>query len=130
MESIRSLVPAGQRATWYAVAGAIVTALVSWGVLDQAAAPAVTGVGLAAVTLVFALLHSTSPWRQALYALLAAATVLLVYLGYGTDAQWESILAVVAPVLGIGTAAATTNSREYEVRVVPDMDAVRGELGL
>lgn len=130
MESIRSLVPAGARATWYAVAGAIVTALVSWGVLDQAAAPAVTGVGLAAVTLVFALLHSTSPWRQALYALLAAATVLLVYLGYGTDAQWESILAVVAPVLGIGTAAATTNSREYEVRVVPDMDAVRGELGL
>ena len=112
LDSIRTTIPAGQRATWYAVAAALVTALVSWGVLDQAAAPAVAGVATAVVTLLFAVLHSTSPWRIALYSLAAALTVLATYLGYGTDAQWETILATVAPVLGIGTAAATTGG-EY-----------------
>lgn len=116
METIRNLVPAQQRATWYAVAGALVTALVTalvaWGVLDDAAAPAVAGVATAVVTLLFALIHSTSPWRQALYGLMAALTVLATYLGVGDTMQWETILAVAAPVLGLGTAAATTN-REY-----------------
>ena len=108
LDQIRNTVPADQRAVWYAVAAATVTALVSWGVLDDAAAPAVAGVATAVVTLLFAVIHSTSPWRQALYSLAAALTVLMVYLGYGTGVQWESILAIVAPVLGIGTAAATT----------------------
>ena len=108
LNQIRHTVPAGQRATWYAVAGALVTALVSWGVLDDTAAPAVVGVATAVVTLLFAVVHSDSPWRMALYSLMAAVTVLMTYLGYGAEAQWESVLAVVAPVLGIGTAAATT----------------------
>ena len=108
LDHIRTTVPATSRATFYAVAAALVTALVSWGVLDDAAAPAVVGVATAVVTLLFAVLHSTSPWRQSLYGLMAALTVLLAYLGYGAEAQWESVLAVVAPVLGIGTAAATT----------------------
>lgn len=102
-------VPAGARATWYAVSSAIVVALVAWGVLDEAAAPAVSGVVVAVVTLVFALLYSTSPWRQALYGVAAALGVLGVYLGWGTEAQFDSLLAVIAPLLGIGTAAATTN---------------------
>ena len=113
LDQIRTSIPAQSRATVYAVAAAIVTALVSWGVLDDAAAPAVAGVATAVVTLAFAVIHSTSPWRQALYSLMAALTGLMVYLGYGTDVQWESILAVVAPVLGIGTAAATTGGGEY-----------------
>ena len=108
IDHIRTSVPAQSRATWYAVAGALVTALVSWGVLDDAAAPAVAGVATAVVTLLFAVLHSTSPWRQALYGLAAALTVLMAYLGYGDAMQWEAILAIAAPVLGIGTAAATT----------------------
>lgn len=113
LNQIRHTVPAGQRATWYAVAGALVTALVSWGVLDDTAAPAVVGVATAVVTLLFAVVHSDSPWRMALYSLMAAVTVLMTYLGYGAEAQWESVLAVVAPVLGIGTAAATTTAGEY-----------------
>ena len=108
LDQIRTTIPANSRATFYAVAAATVTALVSWGVLDDAAAPAVAGVATAVVTLAFAVIHSTSPWRQSLYGLMAALTVLLAYLGYGAEAQWESVLAVVAPVLGIGTAAATT----------------------
>ena len=113
LDSIRTTVPANSRATFYAVAGAVVTALVSWGVLDDAAAPAVVGVATAVVTLAFAVIHSDSPWRQALYSLMAAVTVLMAYLGYGDTMQWESILAVAAPVLGIGTAAATTGGSEY-----------------
>ena len=73
----------------------------------------IIGLATAVVTLAFAVIHSTSPWRQALYSLMAAVTVLMAYLGYGTDAQWETILATVAPVLGIGTAAATTGGGEY-----------------
>ena len=113
LDSIRTTVPANSRATFYAVAGAVVTALVSWGVLDDAAAPAVVGVATAVVTLAFAVIHSDSPWRQALYGLMAAVTVLMAYLGYGDTMQWESILAVAAPVLGIGTAAATTGGDHY-----------------
>ena len=108
LDSIRTTVPESARAAWYATAGAVVTALVSWGVLDDAAAPAVVGVATAVVTLLFAVIHSDSPWRQALYSLMAALTVLMAYLGYGDTMQWESILAIAAPVLGIGTAAATT----------------------
>ncbi|QDF20069.1 holin [Corynebacterium phage Lederberg] len=108
LDHIRDTIPANSRATFYAIAAALVTALVSWGVLDDAAAPAVVGVATAVVTLAFAVIHSDSPWRMALYSLAAALTVLATYLGYGTDAQWETILATVAPVLGIGTAAATT----------------------
>ena len=108
LDSIRTTIPANSRATFYAVAAATVTALVSWGVLDDAAAPAVVGVATAVVTLLFAVIHSDSPWRQALYSLMAALTVLMAYLGYGDTMQWESILAIAAPVLGIGTAAATT----------------------
>lgn len=113
METIRNLVPASARATWYAVASALVAALVSWGVLDDTAAPAITGVAIAAVTLIFALLHSDTPWRQAVYGLAAALGVLGVYLGWGSEVQMDALLAVIAPVLGLGTAAATTNPGEY-----------------
>lgn len=113
MNSVRNIVPASARATWYAVASALVAALVAWGVLDANAAPAITGVVVATVTLIFALLHSTSPWRQALYGVAAALGVLGTYLGWGSEVQFDALLAVIAPVLGLGAAAATTNPGEY-----------------
>lgn len=113
MEKIRSIVPAGARLTWYAVASAGIAALVAWGVLSEEAAPAVSGVVIAVVTLVFAIVHSTSPWRQALYAVAASVAVLGAYLGWGTEPQMEALLAIIAPVLGITTAAATTNADTY-----------------
>lgn len=109
METIRNLIPADARAAWYAVSSAVVSALVAWGVLEEAAAPAVTGVVIAAVTLIFALVHSTSPWRQALYGFAAALAILGTYLGWGTEMQMGALVSIVASVLGIGTAAATTN---------------------
>lgn len=113
MESIRSVVPASARATWYAVASALVAALVAWGVLDDTAAPAITGVIISTITLIFALIHSDTPWRQAVYGVAAAVGVLGVYLGWGTEVQFDALLAIIAPVLGLGTAAATTNTSDY-----------------
>lgn len=109
-DSIRTAIPAGARAAWYATAGAVVTALVAWGILDDSATPAVVGVATAAITLLFAIVHSDSPVRQAGYGLAAAVGVLGVYLGWGTEAQIDSLLAVIAPALGLGAAAATTNT--------------------
>ena len=114
LDSIRNAIPAQSRATFYAVASALVAALVAWGALEDAAAPAVTGVAIATVTLVFALIHSDSSWRQSLYGLAAAVGVLGAYLGWGTEDQFGALLSVLAPVLGIGTAAAYTHP-EHEM---------------
>lgn len=108
METIRNLVPASARGTAYAVVAAIAPALIAWGVLDEVKAAAVVGVLTAVVTLVFAVLHSTSNPRTAVYLLLAAITAAMTAWGYGTDLQWESLLAIVAPALGAGYAAANT----------------------
>lgn len=112
METIKNLVPASARGTAYAVVAAIAPALIAWGVLDEVKAAAVVGVLTAVVTLVFAVLHSTSNPRTAVYLLLAAITAALTAWGYGTDAQWQSILAIVAPALGAGYAAANTPTED------------------
>lgn len=108
LDSIRNTVPESARATWYAVAVAIVSALVAWGYLDQVYVAALTGVVGAAITLAFAIIHSSSPWRVALYGLMGAVGVLAVTLGWGSQVQIDAVLAIAAPVLGIGAAAATT----------------------
>ena len=113
METIKNLVPASARGTAYAMVAAIAPALIAWGVLDEVKAAAVVGVLTAVVTLVFAVLHSTSNPRTAVYLLLAAITTAMTAWGYGTDLQWESLLAIVAPALGAGVAAANTPTEEY-----------------
>lgn len=115
MEKIRSTVPATARVTWYAVAVALVAALNQWGALSHDATPSVTGVVIAVITLLFALVHSDTPWRQALYGLCAALAVFGTYLGWGSEEQFASVLDVVAPILGIATAAATTNANTNSV---------------
>lgn len=59
------------------------------------------------------MVHSTSPWRQALYGVAAALGVLGAYVGRGREVQFDALLAVIAPVLSLATAAATTNAGEY-----------------
>lgn len=107
METIKNIIPAEYRSRFYAVAGAIVAALTSFGVITEDLAPAIAGVATAAVTLIFAILHSTSPWRQAIYGLAGAIGVLMVATGAMTDGQTSALLAVVAAVFGIGMAGAT-----------------------
>lgn len=108
LEWLRRLLPADSRAQLYAITSALVAGLASWGVLDESLVPAVAGAGIAAVTLLYAILHATSTARTALYGLAAAVGVVLVALGVATDGQVESLLAVMAPVLGLSVAAATT----------------------
>ncbi|MEJ6019887.1 phage holin [Corynebacterium sp. H113] len=108
LESIRNTVAPSTRGVAYATVTALAPALIAWGVLDEQQAAAVIGVLVATVTLLFAVLHSTSPVRTALYGLLASVTVVLTVYGYGSDAQWQTILAIVAPALGTATAAAKT----------------------
>lgn len=112
METIRNLVPASARGTAYAVVAAIAPALIAWGVLDEVKAAAVVGVLTAVVTLVFAVLHSTSNIRSAIYLLLGALTVALTAWGYGTGAQWDAMLNIVAPALGVAFAAANTPTED------------------
>lgn len=113
METIKNAIPASARGTAYACVAAIAPALIAWGVLDEVKAAAVVGVLTAVVTLVFAVVHSTSNPRTAVYLLLAALTAAFTAWGYGTDLQWESLLAIVAPALGAGYAAANTPTSEY-----------------
>lgn len=95
METIKNIIPAEYRSRFYAVAGAIVAALTSFGVITEDLA------------LAFAVLHSTSPWRQGIYGLATAIGVLMVATGAMTDGQTSALLAVVASVFGIGVAGAT-----------------------
>ena len=110
LEKIRTFIPASYRALAYAVGAAIVAALTTWGALDDTTAPAVAGVVVAIITLVFTMLHSTSPIRTAIYGAAAAVATLTVAFGWVDEAQGQAILGIVAPILGLGVAAANTNS--------------------
>ncbi|WKD60933.1 hypothetical protein CCICO_04480 [Corynebacterium ciconiae DSM 44920] len=112
LDSIRAAVPASYRGTLYAVVAAVAPALIAWGVLGEEQAAAVVGVATAAVTLLFAVIHSTSSVRTAVYGVIAAVTAALAVWGYGDPAQWDTILAIVAPALGMGVAAANTPAGE------------------
>lgn len=115
METIKNLIPASSRGTFYSCVAAVAPALIAWGVLDEVKAAAVVGVLTAVVTLVFAVLHSTSNPRTAVYLLLAALTAAMTAWGYGTDTQWATILGIVGPALGAGYAAANTPTTDEYV---------------
>lgn len=108
METIKNLIPASSRGTFYSCVAAVAPALIAWGILDEVKAAAIGGVLTAVVTLLFAVVHSTSNIRSAIYLLLGALTVALTAWGYGTDTQWATILGIVGPALGAGYAAANT----------------------
>lgn len=108
LDRLRMLVPARWRGRWYAAATALGPALVAWGVVGDHAAAAIAGVAGAAVTLLFAMLHSTSDLRTAGYGLAAAVTVLASMWGWGRPEQWEALLGMLAAVLGTAGAAAAT----------------------
>ena len=105
IESLRLTLPAESRGRVYTTAAALVAALVSWGVLDDALAPAVVGVVGASITLAYALLHSTSTWRSAVYSLTVAVGPLAVAVGWGTDNHWVAAAALVSAALGLNVAA-------------------------
>ena len=96
------------RGQFYAVAAAAVVLLGALGLLSANLVPVVTGVVLAALTLVYAIINADATKNKAIYALCAAVGALFIALGYGTDSQIDAVLAFAAPVLGITYAAAKT----------------------
>lgn len=108
LDSIRTAVPASARERTYVIAAAAVALLASWGAVDAAAAPAWTALVVSFVTLGFAILHSTSTVRTALYSTLLAVQSVAQLYGIFTDGQWASIAGLAAAVLGLTVAAAKT----------------------
>lgn len=117
MNSIRSWLKPETRGMLYTASAAVVTALVVFGVIASNIAAPITAVVLAAITLIYAMVHSESTLRTAAYALCAAVGALMVTLGTVSDDQSDALLAVIAPVLGISLAAAKTPTRSEDGRV-------------
>lgn len=117
MNNIRTWLKPETRGTVYTVAAAAVAALVMFGFISATLASSVAGLILAIITLIYAIIHSESTIRTAIYAVCAASAALFVGLGNMTDAESNSLLAIVAPVLGITLAAAKTPSKKENEEV-------------
>lgn len=122
LDTIRAAIPASARVKYYTYVAAGVLLLSGFGVITDALAPLWTASGLASVTLIFALLHSLSPWRTALYGFLATLAPLALWYSIGTATQWVAVLGFAATVFGITKAAG--NTATTVVPVVRSGDAV------
>ncbi|AER48827.1 hypothetical protein AKOMA_17 [Mycobacterium phage Akoma] len=105
---LRALIPASKRESFYRGVSGVVTALFGLGVISGQEATLWTQQGISTVTLLFALLHSTSKWRTALYLVIVAAGPLLALYGWSTEETWALVVGAAAQLLGITTAAAKT----------------------
>lgn len=106
--TLRGIIPAEARDKVYTVTGGLVVLLAGVGVIAGDVASLWAAVAGASVVLLFALLHSTSPLRSALYAFLAAAAPLGMWYSVGTASQWAAVLTFAGLVLGVTKAAGAT----------------------
>lgn len=114
---LQALVPQRAREAYYRFAGGAVMFLMAIGLLDTAEASLWTQLVVGTVTLVFALLYATTPWRVALYAITGPLGGVLMYYGIVNDTKWALITASVAQAFGITTAAAKTVQRRRIYKV-------------
>lgn len=110
LEKIRTLVPAAVREQLYTYVAAAIMLLAGLGYISQTVAALWVAVAGASITLVFALLHSLSPWRTALYGVLAAIAPLALWYSIGTGQTWAAALAFAGVLLGVTKAAANTTT--------------------
>ena len=115
---LQARIPASWREGWYRLASGLVMFLFAFGLLTADAVTLRLQLAVATVTLLFALLYATSPWRVALYAIVAPVGAVLLYYGVVDDVRWALISAAVAQVFGITTAAAKTVTVDPDGRVV------------
>lgn len=111
MTNVKNWLRPETRGTVYAVAAAVVAALVTFGVISSTMAAPIAGVVVATITLIYAIIHSESNLRTVIYGLCVAVGVLFVTIGTWTESESEALLAIVAPVLGITLAAAKTPTK-------------------
>ena len=108
LNTVRTAIPATTRAKYYTYVAAGVLLLSGLGVVTDTVASLWSAAGLASVTLVFAVLHSLSPWRTALYTFLATLAPLALWYSIGSATQWVAVLSFAATVFGITKAASNT----------------------
>lgn len=124
LEAIRAAVPETARVQLYTYVAAGVLLLSGLGYVADSVASLWSAVGIASVTLAFALLHSTSPWRTALYGFLVALAPLALWYSIGTATGWAAVLAFAATVFGITKAASNTVTTAVPV-VIDESGTVR-----
>lgn len=90
----------------YIVAAALMTVLVSFGVMNDNQAALWSSLVVAVIGAIFAIVNAETNWRLALYAVAGAAAALFQAYGILGDANWAAITGLVAAVLGVSTAAA------------------------
>ncbi|MFI2216518.1 hypothetical protein ACH47B_06495 [Rhodococcus sp. NPDC019627] len=112
LDTLRGLVPASARDKVYTVTGGLVVLLAGVGLIADDVASLWAAVVGASVVLFFAVLHSTSPARSALYAFLATAAPLGLAYSIGTASQWAAVLTYAGLVLGVTKAAGSTPAPE------------------
>lgn len=108
LETIRTAIPETARVRLYTYVAAGVLLLSGLGYVADSVASLWSAVGISSVTLAFALLHSTSPWRTALYGFLVALAPLALWYSIGTATGWAAVLGFAATVFGITKAASNT----------------------
>lgn len=91
----------------YTLLAPLQVVLVSFGVLNEAAATLWVSMITAALGLGLAAINSYN-WRKYLYGFLAPAQAIVMYYGIVSEHQAASIVALAAAALGIGLAAAKT----------------------
>ena len=104
---------ANLRETFYRLVSAVAIALFGVGVLTATEQALWVQLGIATVTLVFAVMYSTSNWRTALYLVTGPLAAVLGAYGLVQGVDWAVITTAVAEALGITTAAAKTVQTEY-----------------
>lgn len=113
LDRLRSILRPALRERAYVIVAAIVAVLTSVGLLEASEAAAWSSLIVSAITLAFALLHSTSPWRTALYSFLLGLQGIAGLYGIATEAAWALVVQVAAALLGITTAAAKTPTVQF-----------------
>ena len=114
------------RGQFYAVASGFVVLLSSLGLMSVSYVPAITGVVVAVLALIYAYVNSDVAKNKVIYTLCAAIGGLLITLGYVTDNETQAVLAFVAPVLGISYAAAKTPTNNNTVTIADGPDPEKG----
>lgn len=99
-------IPAIWREHLYKAVSGVVMALTATGITNPDKSGLWTQVGVATVTLLFALLYAGNGIRVAVYSLAAAGGALLMAYGIAKGVEWAVVVAAVGQALGIATAAA------------------------
>lgn len=110
LDTIRTAMPAASRDKVYEIASAFIVLLAGVGVVGAQAASLWTATVVAVLALLYALIHSTSPWRTALYGVVAAVSPLATWYSLGSDQTWAAVVMFAAVVLGVTKAAAKSGT--------------------